>query len=103
MNTHRKPSWWICYLICAVMIGLVVLDYWTPVSDTMHKLVACAIVLGGYGTMAWWLRSNRAGMAQQEGEAPVEHSASSQRDVPLSPVQANYLRVMEPDEQSRGR
>ena len=95
MDKNEKPCWTVCYLICALMIGLLGLTYWIPVSDGVHKIVACGIVLGGYGLIVVWLRASRAALAGDDWDQPSDRPPARPRDVPLSPVQAHYLRVME--------
>lgn len=95
MGKNEKPAWWVCYLICALMIGLVVLTHWVPVSDGAHKTGAVGIVLGGYSLIVGWLRASRATLARDDWDQPADRPPLRPRDVPLSPVQAQYLRVME--------
>jgi hypothetical protein len=94
MDKKEKPSWWLCYLIWALMISLLAIDYWIPAPHAVHTLLACGIVLGCYGLIAWWLRANRSALASEDWEEPEDRPPARPRDVPLSPVQANYLRVM---------
>jgi hypothetical protein len=94
MDSNERPSWWLCYLIGALMIGLLVLDYSASLSDGWHTIFACCIVLGCYGLIAWWLRADHAALLKQDWEEQIERLPSQRRDVPLSPVQVKYLRVM---------
>jgi hypothetical protein len=92
MDMHEKPRWWVCYLICTMMIALLVLDYWIPVPESAHKAVACGIILGGYGAISAWVRANRSQLAREDGEPRGDEPRP--RDLPLSPVQTNYRRVI---------
>ncbi len=97
MGKNDKPAWWLCYLIGALTIGLLGLDYRVLLSDSWHKIFACVIVLGCLGLIARWLRANRAALASEDWDqqAKVKQRTARPRDVPLSPVQANYLHVMD--------
>ena len=95
MGTNEKPAWWVCYLICALMIGLLGLAYWVPVSDGVHKLFAVGIVLGSYSLIVGWLRASHAALAGDERDQATDRPPARQGDVPVSPVQAQYLQVME--------
>lgn len=94
MNKNKKPTWWVCYLIHSVLIGLMLLNYATPMPDTWHQVFACATVCGCYGLVAWWLHVNRGALAREDWEKQQQPRTSPDRDVPLSPVQARYLRAM---------
>ncbi len=94
MGKNEKPSWWVCYLIHGGLIGLIGLDYAVPLSHGWHQALACATVACCYGLIAWWLHANRAALAREDRDKQ-QLPFTDDRDAPLSPVQARYLRVMQ--------
>jgi hypothetical protein len=95
MDGHARPAWWQCYLIGLLMIGLLVFDYWLPVSDGAHKILAVGILCGCFRVISWWMRANRAALIDEEREAHDDRPPAPRRDVPLTPVQEHYLRIMQ--------
>ena len=88
-----KPSWWIFYLLWALMIGLWGWDYGTPLSERQHAALALAILVGCYALVARWLYVNRAALRREDEIKQVR--CTQRRDGPLSARQAHYLRVVE--------
>jgi hypothetical protein len=60
MDTRdRRPAWWQLYLLGLVMIGLLVLGAWAPLSVLGHQVAAIGALLLAYGLVALWLHANR--------------------------------------------
>jgi hypothetical protein len=56
---YRRPAWWQLYLLGFVMVGLLVLGAWAPLSELGHQLAAIGALLLIYGLLELWLRANR--------------------------------------------
>ena len=96
MSRKGKPSWWTFYLLWLTMLGLLVWDYWTPRPEWFQKGLALLIVLVFHGLVAWWLHLNHVALLREDDQKHTrQNNASRSREVPLTPVQATYLKAME--------
>ena len=95
MPGEMKPSWWLCFVLWSLMVAFLVWDYWVPRPDWLQKGAAVLIVLVFYGLIAWWLRRNDAALKQEDERRRIERTTSRSRTVPLTSVQARYLKTME--------
>ncbi len=96
MSGKGKPSWWIFYLLWLTMAGLLVWDYWIPRPDWLQKGIAVLIVLVFHGLVAWWLHLNHVALLREDEQNRArQNNAPAARDVPLTPVQATYLKTLE--------
>jgi hypothetical protein len=95
MSQNNKPPWARLYATALLWFGLLELVFFMPLSLGWQKVIGYMIVFAFLGMLARWLYVNRAALAREDWEKHVRKSTSPQRDVPLRPVQAHYLRVME--------
>jgi hypothetical protein len=59
---RRKPSWWLLYLIAALMVaGVGLADAWVEVGG-LRTLLELMTVLAGFALLAVWFRSNRVAL-----------------------------------------
>jgi hypothetical protein len=84
-----RPSWWIFYLEWSPMIGLLMLDYWTPMSNHRHEALAIAILLSCYTLVARWLYANRSALRREDEEKRAQRNIAGRRQVTKTPVQTH--------------
>ncbi len=95
MPGEKKPAWWVFYVLWSLMTGLLAWDYWGPRPAWLQKGLAILIVLVFYSLIAWWLRHNRAALKREDERRRIKRNAPRSRTVPLTPVQAKYLKSTE--------
>jgi hypothetical protein len=98
MSQNNKPPWARLYITALLWFGLLVVVFLMPMSPGWQKVIGCMIAFAFLGMLARWLYVNRVALAREDyenWEKRVRKRTSPQRDVPLRPVQAHYLRVME--------
>jgi hypothetical protein len=101
---YSKPRWWVLYTLVPLMVGgwfLVNGSGWAALAKSLADIL---IILGTFGAMALWMRSNQGGIERAEYEKevraraklhrrarawrsrpfPSSRPAGSQQDVPLT-------------------
>ncbi|HSH81860.1 MAG TPA: hypothetical protein VLA19_25315 [Herpetosiphonaceae bacterium] len=95
MSSEKKPSWWLFYVLWSLMTGFLAWDYWVPRPDWLQRGAAILIVLVFYSLIAWWLRHNRIALKHEDERRRIKRGTSRSRTVPLTSVQARYLKTVE--------
>ena len=95
MSSQPKPPWMRLYVSALLWFMLLLLAFVLPVTLRWQEVIGCGVIFVWVIIFVRWLYVHRAALAREEQEMRRRQSASSQRDTPLSPVQAQYLRVME--------
>ncbi len=100
MRRNINASWALLYILTLFICGLLLGVYRMPLPEGWQKVCAIALLLAYYGLVAGWLRRNRDVLARKEQEQQRQRSSSRGRDVPVTPVQTHFLRVMEQHQRS---
>jgi uncharacterized protein (DUF58 family) len=95
MPENNKPPWARLYATALLWFVVLLFVFVLPLPLGWQQLIAWGILVAFLGNLARWLHIHRAALAREARETRVHKGTSPQRDVPLGPVQANYLRVME--------
>jgi hypothetical protein len=87
---NRGPAWWQLYLLGLVMIGLLVLGAWAPLSEIGHQMAAIGTLVVVYGLIELWLRVNRRALLHvdelllsRQPRYKVVREISDEEDVPV--------------------
>ena len=95
MSPNTKPPWTRLYVPTGLWFVLLLAVFLLPVSLGWQQVIGCGMVFAWFGVFVRWLSIHGAAVVREERERRRRTGTASQRDVPLSPVQAHYLRVME--------
>lgn len=96
MDQSKPPPWGRLYITAVLWFALLLLAFLLPISPGWQKIIALGIILSFFGYLVGWISVYRAALAREDWEK-YDHQHTPQRDVPLRPVQAHYLRVMQRD------
>jgi hypothetical protein len=78
-----------------LMILLLFWGGWISIPLMLQKVLLAAIVVSGYGLLSWWIHANREALRREDEDRRVQRVRASNRDIPLSAVQARYLDSLE--------
>lgn len=56
---EKRPTWWLLYVIAAVMVALVALIETSVAHETTRITLEVVIVITTFGLMLSWVRANR--------------------------------------------
>jgi len=61
-----RPLWSLLYGFAVLTVGALAAGEIVPLPGTWHAVFRGGLALGGFAAMAWWVRSNRAALDQQD-------------------------------------
>ena len=95
MHANKKPPWLQLYIVALLFFGLTLAVTLLPLSIGWQKVFEILLLLLFFLVLVLWLYINGGAVVQEEEEKRLQAEMSRRRDVPLSPVQAHYLKVMQ--------
>ncbi len=63
---HRKPAWWILYVLLVIMIGGLLLESRDGLPNWAHQVAEITIVLLFFGSVGFWLHINGPALWEEE-------------------------------------
>ena len=67
---ERRPSWWLLYVIAAVMVGLVALVETSVAGERARMTLEIVVVITVFALMLRWIRTNRGRIELAESVEP---------------------------------
>jgi hypothetical protein len=62
MGRNATPTWWLLYVIAALLVGVVGLVEISVQGDVVRKVLESLDVVAGFGLIGAWLRHNRGAL-----------------------------------------
>jgi hypothetical protein len=59
MGRNAKPTWWLLYVIAALLVGVIGLVEISVQGDVVRKVLESLDVVAGFGLIGVWVRHNR--------------------------------------------
>lgn len=91
------PLWRLLYGLALLTVGALAAAEIVPLPGAWHTALRGGLGLGGFGAIAWWVRSNRAALGQQDWCACAAEQVSV-RVIPSrrpAPARASQQRPVE--------
>ena len=60
MGRNTRPTWWLLYVIAALLVGVVGLVEISVQGDVVRKILDSLDVVAGFGLIGVWVRRNRS-------------------------------------------
>jgi len=60
MGRNTRPTWWLLYVIAALLVGVVGLVELSVQGDVVRKILDSLDVVAGFGLIGVWVRRNRS-------------------------------------------
>jgi len=60
MGCNARPTWWLLYVIAALLVGVVGLVEISVQGDVVRKILDSLDVVAGFGLIGVWVRRNRS-------------------------------------------
>lgn len=95
MVPNTTPPWTRLYVTAFLWFLLLLVVFLLPVSLGWQKVIGCGVAFTFLGYFIRWLSVHRTALAREERDMRLRKRTGSQRDVPLTLVQAHYVRVQE--------
>ncbi len=98
-----RPLWTLLYGLAFLTVGALAAAEIVPLPGAWHVTLRCGFGFGGFAAMAWWVRSNRAALDQQDWCACAAEKITV-RVIPSrrpAPTRASQQRPVEHDVRHR--
>lgn len=63
----RRPTWWLLYVIAALLVAVVGLVEMFVEGEGLRKALEIVTAVTGFGMIGLWLRLNRAALDLEQG------------------------------------